>query len=151
MKKVIISFIFTLCLMYGCKTVEVPYPVEVPVRYDSIITVVERDTVLSYPKQEQKVITTDSSYLKTDLAFSFAKIDSVGKLHHSIENFGLIPSKIKETKKEVKKDVPIIVKTPAPEPIIIYKWNWLTWFGLINALYWFARMVLFIKKLLKSK
>lgn len=149
MKKVIVSIVFALCFTYGCRTVEVPYPLEVPVRYDSIVTVVERDTVLSYPKQEQNVITTDSSYLKTDLAFSFAKIDTSGKLHHSIQNFGLIPSKIKEKKKEVNKDVPVIVKTPAPDPIIIYKWNWLSWFGLVNALYWLTRLVLYIKKLFK--
>lgn len=149
MKKVIICFIFSLYLLFSCRTVEVPYPVEVPVRYDSVVTVVERDTILSYPKQEQKVVTTDSSFLKTDLAFSYAKIDSTGKLHHSIENLGIIPSKIKETKKEVKKDLPVLVNTPTPEPTIIYKWNWLSWFGLVNALYWVAKMVLYIKKLFK--
>lgn len=149
MKNVIVSLIFSLYLLFSCRTVEVPYPVEVPVRYDSIVTVIERDTVLSYPKQEQKVVTADSSFLKTDLAFSYAKIDSAGKLHHSIENFGNIPSKIKETKKEVNKDVPVIVKTPAPNPTIIYKWNWLSWFGLISALYWLTRLVLYFKKLFK--
>lgn len=139
-----------LLLLTGCRTtpeyIPVPYPV--PVRYDSIVTKIVRDTVLAYPKQENKVVTTDSSYLKTDLAFSTAKIDSTGKLHHSIANFGFVPSKVIETDTDVTKDSLVIKEVRVPYEVekIVYKWNWLSWIGLIAILFLGYKLYLWIRK-----
>jgi len=139
MKRLLYLPIFALLLLGGCRTtpeyIPVPYPV--PVRYDSIVTKIVRDTVLTYPKQENKVVTSDSSYLKTDLAFSSAKIDSTGKLHHSIENFGFVPGKVIETDTDVKKDSLIIKEVPVPYEVIktVYvkqkDWIWYIGYGML--------------------
>lgn len=145
MKKIIV---FWLILLVGCKTIYVPTPYPVRVVRDSIVTKIERDTMLVYPKQEQSVIAVDHSYLKTDLAESTASIDSTGLLHHSIQNFGLIPSKVTETKTNVRDSVPYpveVIKETKVE-VIKYKWGWFSWIGLLSCIGFIAFLVLKIKK-----
>lgn len=150
MKRLLYLPAIALLLLTGCRTtpeyIEVPYPV--PVRYDSIVTKIVRDTVLAYPKQENKVVTTDSSYLKTDLAFSRAKIDSTGKLHHSIENFGFVPGKVIETDTNVKDDSLVVKEVRVPYYVekIIYKWNWLSWIGLAAIAFLIYKLYIWIRK-----
>jgi len=58
------------------------------------------------------VKTNQKSKLSTDFSFSNAWIDSTGLLNHSIENFPVIPSKIKEVKIKIYKYIKInIVET----------------------------------------
>lgn len=94
MRKLILSLFTALLLLSGCKTKEVVKYVNTESVRDSIVTVTVRDTVLKYLPQKNEVFGVKKSHLKTDLAFSFASVDTCGLLYHSIENFGTIPSKI---------------------------------------------------------
>ena len=113
MKIPILSLVLALVLLAGCKTTEIVREVPVPyeVKRDSIVIRTLRDTVFQYPEQSNQVITRDSSYLKTDLAFSVAKIDSTGMLFHSIQNFGKVPGKVISTDTKTEQDKPKLVET----------------------------------------
>lgn len=131
--KAILSLFLAVFLLWGCKPCEPIVIDNTTIQWrDSIVLRVVRDTVVVYPKQENKTITNDSSFLKTDLAFSISKIQPDGKLFHSIENFGLIPAKIIENTKIINKGK----NTQATKTITLErkvyknKWGFLDYFGL---------------------
>lgn len=131
--KAILSLFLAVFLLWGCKPCEPIVIDNTKIQWrDSIVLRTVRDTVVVYPKQENKTITNDSSFLKTDLAFSIAKIRPDGKLFHSIENFGLIPSKIIENTKIINKGKNTqTTKTITLErKVYKNKWGFLDYFGL---------------------
>ena len=149
MKQAILSLIFALLLLGGCKTKEVLRYVDrdVIVKRDSIVERIVKDTFFIYPPQDNKVITKDSSYLKTDLAFSFAKIQPDGMLFHSIENFGKVPGKVVEEKTKVNNDKKTTVTINTTTTITKYKWNWLSYVGLFSMIAGLIWVIFKIKKL----
>ena len=150
MKKLIL-FLALIFVFIGCKTIhDVQYVDRV---HDTIVNVVVKDTLIKYLPQKQSVITAKNSYLHTDLAFSFASIDSLGKLHHSIENEGTIPSKVITNYTKITYT---IVKTyTITKTTIEYKtkyatrwFSWVDWIivGLtfLGGLFWVAKKFKFI-------
>ncbi len=134
MKQAILSLVFALLLLGGCKCPQIAASSDTDnvVYRDSISTVIVKDTVLVYPIQENKVVAVDSSYLKTDLAFSFAKILPSGGLFHSIANFGSVPGKViiknTATSQNTKKTVTIQKTVTITKVIRGFFW----WSGVIG-------------------
>lgn len=98
MKKLILSDIFALFLLSGCKTNEVVNSNNREVINNQISTTIVHDTVISYLPQKQEVKTNQKSKLSTDFSFSIAWVDSTGLLNHSIENFKVVPAQLIEKK-----------------------------------------------------
>lgn len=133
---VIALLIFLLAIsMVGCKTNTVYVPIKV--RHDSIVEKTVRDTLIEYLPQKQSVITKGKSYLKTDLAFSNAWVDSAG-LHHDIENFGSVPGKVFHDKTMVHDSVQVpypVIKWKTKKVTItkyLYKHDFIWWVGLVS-------------------
>ena len=136
MKRFILLLV--MFLVMGCGICKKQYiPVESKVDSIYIEKVVERtDTVeIEVPGESVYVIATDSSHLETAVAISDAKIDSIGRLHHSLENKDVELKKeivyidrIIEKKVEVEKEVPVEVKVPVRYVPTYYKW--------IHILFW---------------
>ncbi|HLP06073.1 MAG TPA: hypothetical protein VK152_11660 [Paludibacter sp.] len=126
MKKTLFAMLF-LMLFAGCKIREklVPTPYPVVERHDSIVYRTVKDTTAHYPAQKNAVVTPRKSFLKTDLAFSNASIDSIGMLHHSIENCGQIPARIIKEIKTLHDSIPYPVyrDVPVPTPIPLTWWQ----------------------------
>jgi len=123
--------LLSLFLLFGCRTIKY---VPIVQRHDSIVEKTVRDTVLKYLPQKQSVIAVKKSHLETDLAISNASIDSLGLLHHSIENKGTIPGKIIHDKTTVHDSIPVPYKVEVPgKPKIVnvpvHDFIW--WIGLI--------------------
>lgn len=93
MKKLILSLFLATLFLSGCKTREVIKYVNTESVRDSLVYLTVKDTLIKYLPQKNEVFGVKKSHLKTDLAFSYAEVDSCGLLYHSIENFGTIPSK----------------------------------------------------------
>lgn len=137
MKKVLLFLLMFFMVSCGvCKRVQY---VPVETKRDSIYIekVVERiDTVnIEVPGEKVYVVAVDSSHLETTVAISDAKIDSIGILHHSLENKDVELKKeivyidrIIEKKVEVEKEVPVEVMVPVKYVPDYYKW--------INILFW---------------
>ena len=69
----------------GCSKRVLPSTNISVIRVDSVITRI--DTVYAeLPKETVQVIRLDSSYLETSLAESWASVDSLGLLHHTLNN-----------------------------------------------------------------
>ena len=149
MKQAILSLILALFLFGGCKTKEIVRYVDrdVVVNRDSIVTKIIKDTFFVYPPQDNKVVTKDSSFLKTDLAFSFAKIQPDGLLFHSIENFGKVPGKVVEEKTKVNNDKKTTITINTTTTITKYKWNPLSYVGLFSMIAGLIWVIFKIKKL----
>ena len=133
MKKLILTLFLATLFFYGCKPCEPIVIDNSTIQWrDSIVLRTVRDTVTIYPKQENKTVAVDSSFLKTDLAFSFARIQTDGKLFHSIENYGFIPAKIIENTKIINKGKNTnTTKTITLErKVYKNKWGFLDYFGL---------------------
>lgn len=133
---VIALLLFMLALsLTGCRTNTVYVPIKV--RHDSIVEKTIHDTLLRYLPQKQSVIAKGKSYLKTDLAFSNAWVDSAG-LHHDIENFGTVPGKVIHDKTVVHDSVQVpfpVTKWKDRKITItkyVYKHDFIWWFGLIS-------------------
>lgn len=128
------SIIFlSLFLLFGCRTIKY---VPIVQRHDSIVEKTVRDTVLKYLPQKQSAIAVNKSHLETDLAISNASIDSLGLLHHSIENKGTIPGKVISDKTTVHDSIPVPYKVEVPgKPekvkVIVYVHGFIWWVGLI--------------------
>lgn len=136
MKKVLL---FLLMLMItGCGITRV---IQVPVetKKDSVVIekIVERiDTVeIEIPGEKVYVIREDSSHLETAVAISDAVVDSMGFLHHSLENKKtslekeiVYKDRIIEKRVEVEKEVPVEVEVPVKYVPDYYKW--------INIIFW---------------
>lgn len=135
--KTILSVIFALFLLNGCKTKEIVNINNREVINDHISTTIIHDTVISYLPQKQEVKTNQKSKLSTDFSFSIAWVDSTGLLNHSIENFKLVPAKVIEKKVYSSKTERLnitktitITKTVIKE-VIVYKHDTIWWIGLI--------------------
>jgi|APDOM4702015118_1054815.scaffolds.fasta_scaffold119419_2 hypothetical protein len=149
MKKLI--YIFLVFSFFACGVrKEIQY---VPVTNNVYIrdSFVVKDTIIKYQIQYQNVVAVKQSHLSTDLASSDASIDSVGLLHHSIKNNGLIPSKIIYKTKDsiVSKEIPIeVVKTVSVEKKLNQMQSFLIWSGVIAWIYLLFRIVMFLRKVL---
>lgn len=148
MKNIILCVIFSLCLIYGCRTVDVPYPVEVVVKRDSIVTTIVKDTFFVYPPQDNKVIVKDSSYLKTDLAFSFAKIQDNGLLFHSIENFGKVPGKVVNQNTKTNTNTKTVLTVTITKTITKLRTDWIWWVGIGSMVFGVVFIAFKVKKFL---
>ena len=136
MKRFILLLV--MFLLMGCGICKRQYiPVESKVDSIYIEKVVERiDTVeVEIPGEKVYVIKQDSSHLETAVAISDAKIDSTGKLYHSLENKDVnlkkeivYKDKIIEKRVEVEKEVPVEVPVPVKYVPDYYKW--------IHKLFW---------------
>lgn len=136
MKKVLL--VLLMLMITGCginRVIQVP----VETKRDSVVIekIVERlDTVkVEIPGEKVYVIREDSSHLETAVAISDAVVDSLGLLHHSLENKKtelkkeiVYKDKIIEKRVEVEKEVPVEVKVPVKYVPDYYKW--------INILFW---------------
>lgn len=92
------KLLFALILLASCtKTIYVP-TIEYIKGKDSI-RIEKKDSIIyiDSPVQLQNVITNQKSCLSTDYSFSLAWVDTVGLLHHSIQNNPKIPLKTSET------------------------------------------------------
>lgn len=128
--------LIAICALVGCKPVEKIKYIPVVVRHDSIVEKTVRDTVLKYLPQKQSVIAVKNSHLETDLAISNASIDSLGFLHHSIENKGTIPGKVVDTKTAIHDSIPVPYPVEVPGEKVevsvevpVHDFIW--WIGLI--------------------
>lgn len=133
---IVLVLIAACIMMDSCKSKEIIRYVPVIQKHDSIVYQTKHDTLLNYLPQKQSVITPNSSHLETDLAFSNASIDSKGLLHHSIENKGLIPGKVIDTKTTVHDSIPIPypVNVPGKDvevPVNVPVHDFIWWIGLI--------------------
>lgn len=137
MKKVLLVLLmFFMVSCSVCKRVQY-VPVESKIDSIYIEKVVERiDTVnIEVPGEKIYVVAVDSSHLETAVAVSDAKIDSIGRLHHSLENKDVnlkkeivYKDRIIEKRVEVEKEVPVEVEVPVKYVPNYYKW--------INILFW---------------
>lgn len=120
-------------MMVGCGICKRVQYVPVETSKDSVVIekVVERiDTVsIEVPGEKVYVIKQDSSHLETAVAISDAVVDSLGLLHHSLENKDVelkkeivYKDKIIEKRVEVEKEVPVEVKVPVKYVPDYYKW-----------------------------
>lgn len=126
-------------LMMGCSICHRVQYVPVETKIDSVIVekIVERvDSVyFPVPSESSEVVREDSSHLETSVAISDAKIDSTGRLYHTLKNKDVnlkkeivYKDKIIEKKVEVEKEVPVEVEVPVKYVPDYYKW--------INILFW---------------
>lgn len=139
MKRFILFLVMFLVVGCGiCKKVQY---VPVETKTDSVF--VEkwvRDTVsIDIPGETVYVVSQDSSHLETKYSISDAKIDSTGRLHHSLVNKDVkikkeIVYKEIEKRVEVEKEVPVEVEVKVPFVPGYYKW--------INGIFW--GLVIFI-------
>lgn len=129
-KLILIAFT-ALLFISGCKPIHDTQYVDR--WHDSIVRITVKDTLIKYLPQKQSVITFKQSFLSTDLAFSYASVDSLGLLHHSIENKGFIPSKV-ITKDTNVRDMKQLVKTTYKTETVyktVTKTAWLGWLDYI--------------------
>ena len=116
-------------------------PVETKVDSVYIEKLVERvDTIkVDVPGESVFVIRRDSSRLETTVAVSYAEIDSVGFLHHSLENKKVsldkeivFKDRVIEKRVEVEKEVPVEVEVPVRYVPGYYKWIERLFYGLLG-------------------
>lgn len=147
MKKLI--YIFLVFSFFACGVQkEIQY---VPINNTVYIkdSVVIKDTITKYQIQYQNVVTVKESFLSTDLASSYASIDSIGLLHHSIQNTGSIPSKIvyKTKDRVVNNEVPVeVVKTVEVEKKLNWWQKLFIWSGVIVWIYLSVKILMFFRK-----
>lgn len=133
MKRFILFILMFLVVGCGiCKKVQY---VPVETKTDSVyVEKLVKDTVsIEIPGDTVRVVAQDSSYLETKYSISEAKIDSVGRLHHSLINKDIkidkeIVYKEIEKRVEVEKEVPVEVEIPVKYVPDYYKW--------INIIFW---------------
>lgn len=136
MKRLILFLLMFITISCGvCKRQYIP----VETRVDSVYIekIVERlDTVKFYlPGEKIDVVRQDSSHLETTVAISDAVVDSLGFLHHTLENKKVALKKeivykdrVIEKMVDVEKEVPVEVEVPVRFVPGYYKW--------INGLFW---------------
>ena len=136
MRKILLFLL--MFFMVSCGVCRRQY-IQGPVKIDSVYIerVVERiDTVrIKIPGEKIYVIKQDSSHLETAVAVSDAKIDSTGKLYHSLVNKDVelkkeivYKDRVIEKRVEVEKKVPVEVEVPVKYIPDYYKW--------IHILFW---------------
>ena len=135
-------FVLMIFLFVGCGIIHPRY-VPVESKKDSVYieTLIERvDTVkVDVPGESVFVIRRDSSRLETAVAVSYAEIDSVGFLHHSLENKKVslekeivFKDRVIEKRVEVEKEVPVEVEVPVKYVPGYYKWMERLFYGLLG-------------------
>lgn len=133
MKRFILFLVMFLVMGCGiCKKVQY---VPVETKTDSVyVEKLVKDTVrFEIPGDTVRVVAQDSSHLETKWSVSDAKIDSTGRLHHSLINKDIkikkeIVYKEIEKRVEVEKEVPVEVEVPVKYVPDYYKW--------INIIFW---------------
>lgn len=118
-----------LLLSNGCGCLRRTVYVEVPVKSDSVfIERLVRDTVtVTIPGDSISVVAVDSSHLENRYSISDARVDSTGRLHHSLINKSIKIEKeivYKEIEKTVEKEVPVIKEVTKEVKVIpdYYRW-----------------------------
>lgn len=131
-------FVLMMFLMVGCGIIHPRY-VPVETKVDSVyIEKLVRDTLsIEIPGETVYVVARDSSHLETKWSVSDAKIDSTGRLHHSLTNKDIKIEKeiiYKEVEKrvEVEKEVPVEVEVPVRYVPGYYKWMERLFYGLLG-------------------
>lgn len=135
-------FVLMIFLFVGCGIIHPRY-VPVESKKDSVYieTLIERvDTVkVDVPGESVFVIRRDSSRLETAVAVSYAEIDSVGFLHHSLENKKVslekeivFKDRVIEKRVEVEKEVPVEVEVPVKYVPGYYRWMERLFYGLLG-------------------
>ena len=149
MKRFILFLVMFLVVGCGiCRKVQY-----VPIQTSKDSVVVEKlvkDTVsIEIPGETVYAVAQDSSHLETKWSVSDAKIDSTGRLHHSLTNKDIkiekeIVYKEIEKRVEVEKEVPVEVEVKVPYVPGYYKW--------INIIFWclVGGFVIFIVFKIKS-
>lgn len=133
--------VLMMFLLVGCGMIHPRY-VPVESKRDSVYieTLIERvDTVkVDVPGESVFVIRRDSSRLETAVAVSYAEIDSIGFLHHSLENKKVslekeivFKDRVIEKKVEVEKEVPVEVEVPVRYVPGYYRWMERLFYGLL--------------------
>lgn len=127
-------FVLMMFLVVGCGIIHPRY-VPVETKTDSVyVEHLVKDTVtVEIPGETVYVVAQDSSHLETRWSVSDAKIDSTGRLHHSLTNKDIkiekeIVYKEVEKKVQVEKEVPVPVEVPVKYVPGYYKW--------INIIFW---------------
>lgn len=119
-KNVFLFTLLILVLLSGCRqTRYIPvqgkndsiYIEKTVLRYDTVTFTLPPDTVYS--------VSTDSSFIQTDLASSEAVIGKDGKLYHTLTNKPVelkkeVVYKDRVIEKEVKKEIPVIQEVEKP-------------------------------------
>lgn len=134
--------VLMMFLFVGCGIIHPRY-VPVESKRDSVYieTLIERvDTVkVDVPGESVFVIRRDSSRLETAVAVSYAEIDSVGFLHHSLENKKVslekeivFKDRVIEKRVEVEKEVPVEVEVPVKYVPGYYRWMERLFYGLLG-------------------
>lgn len=118
-----------ILLMTGCGCLKRTVYIEVPVKADSVVVErIVRDTVtIEIPGDTMKVVAQDSSHLENKYSVSDARVDSTGRLHHSLINKNIKVEKeivYKEIEKTVEKEVPVIKEVTKEVKVVpgYYKW-----------------------------
>lgn len=142
--------VLTAFLLMGCGICKRVQYIPVEGKRDSVY--IERlivDTItIEIPGETISVVTQDSSYLATEYSVSEAKIDSLGRLHHSLTNKDIkiekeIVYKEVEVEVEVEKEVPVPVKVPEKYVPEYYK--------RINILFWSIIAIFLLYLIVKLK
>ena len=133
MKRFILFLV--MFLVMGCGICRKVQYVPIETKTDSVVVeTLVRDTVsIEIPGETVYVVAQDSSHLETKWSVSDAKIDSTGRLHHSLTNKDIkiekeIVYKEIEKRVEVEKEVPVQVEVKVPFVPGYYKW--------INIFFW---------------
>ena len=149
MKRFILFLV--MFLVVGCGIFKKVQYVPVETKTDSVyVEKLVRDTLsIEIPGETVYVVAQDSSHLETKWSISDAKIDSTGRLHHSLTNKDIkiekeIVYKEIEKRVEVEKEVPVPVEVKVPYVPGYYKW--------INIIFWclVGGFVIFIVFKIKS-
>ena len=118
-----------ILLMTGCGCLQKTVYVEVPVKADSVyVEKIVRDTVtIEIPGDSIAVVAVDSSHLENRYSISDARVDSTGRLHHSLVNKSIKIEKeivYKEKEVTVEKEVPVIKEVTKEVKVIpdYYRW-----------------------------
>lgn len=148
MKRFILFLV--MFLVMGCGICRKVQYVPVESKTDSVLVEkLVRDTVsIEIPGETVYVVAQDSSHLETKWSVSEAKIDSTGRLHHSLINKDIkidkeIVYKEIEKRVEVEKEVPVEVEVPVRYVPDYYKW--------INGLFWGLVIFIVLKVYFKIK
>lgn len=140
--------VLTAFLLSACGSLRKVEYIPVEGKRDSVY--IERlivDTItIEIPGETISVVTQDSSYLATEYSVSEAKIDSLGRLLHSLTNKDIKIEKeivYKEVEVEVEKEVPVPVKVPEKYVPEYYK--------KVNVLFWSIIAIFLLYLIVKLK
>lgn len=107
---IIILFSFLLIGCCPCRHLQPSY--QEKVRYETIIKEKVDTVYVELPKEYVEVFRQDSSFIETSVAWSEAKVDSTGLLHHIISNKTDVPVKTVTKEVEVVRDSIVVKEVP---------------------------------------